>query len=394
MKKQINNQKRILIMLCFFAISIGLWGNFRQLWLADNLLNAAEIAKTMSYASILAVLYLIYYTNVISINKLKLGVGLTLFLKILVTTLLALVNGIGDIHLIKFLFFVDIACENMILSSIYPFLISYQQKEEIYGKKSVVEFSSKTIGILLGSILFGRTFGHLLVNYNICLMISIIFLILSLCTLIFIGEEGHKKVECSNKGLLNYLKKEALVKRYFVYTLFTQISYYIVFGLNMLILTNYATLSPSQATWFVLIFSLLASIFGKLALNHLRSKNDYINFFAKFLVRTILYIFIFITNHSKVLLVGIAYFILTSVAYDYVINGFVNEQIKEQYTLGFTVVQYIINLVGEAIGVFLAGMMYAHGFRYIYLAASLFMVVQLGLGIRLISIKRKMNQIS
>lgn len=379
-------------MLCLFAISIGLWGNFRQLWLAENLLSAEEIAKTMSYASILTVLYLIYYTNVVSINKLKLGVGISLFLKTIVTVGLFLVNGKGDIHLIKFLFFVDIACENMILSSIYPFLISYQQKEEIYGKKSVVEFASKTIGVLLGSILFGRTFGHILVNYNGCLMISIVFLILSLCTLIFINEEDHKKVECSNRGLISYLKGEKLVKLYLIYTILTQISYYIVFGLNMLIITNFAGLSPSQATWFILIFSLLASIFGKLALNRLRSKNDYINFSVKFLGRMILYILIFITNNYKVLLVGIAYILLTSAAYDYVINGFVNEQIKEQYTLGFTVVQYIISRVGEAIGVFLAGIMYIHGFRYIYLLASLFMIIQIVLGMYLISMKRKKRQ--
>ncbi len=31
-----TNENRILIMLSFFSISIGLWGNFKQLWLEEN----------------------------------------------------------------------------------------------------------------------------------------------------------------------------------------------------------------------------------------------------------------------------------------------------------------------------------------------------------------------
>lgn len=30
--KKIKNENQILIMLAFFSISVGLWGNFRQLW--------------------------------------------------------------------------------------------------------------------------------------------------------------------------------------------------------------------------------------------------------------------------------------------------------------------------------------------------------------------------
>lgn len=34
--KKIKSQNQILIMLAFFSISVGLWGNFRQLWLESN----------------------------------------------------------------------------------------------------------------------------------------------------------------------------------------------------------------------------------------------------------------------------------------------------------------------------------------------------------------------
>jgi hypothetical protein len=37
MKKIWNkNENKILIVLLFFSISIGLWNNFRQLWMQDN----------------------------------------------------------------------------------------------------------------------------------------------------------------------------------------------------------------------------------------------------------------------------------------------------------------------------------------------------------------------
>lgn len=35
-KQNLKNEKRILIMLAFYSISIGLWENFRQLWLEAN----------------------------------------------------------------------------------------------------------------------------------------------------------------------------------------------------------------------------------------------------------------------------------------------------------------------------------------------------------------------
>lgn len=35
-KLKLTNENKILIMLSFFSISIGLWGNFKQLWLEEN----------------------------------------------------------------------------------------------------------------------------------------------------------------------------------------------------------------------------------------------------------------------------------------------------------------------------------------------------------------------
>ena len=46
--KKIKNENQILIMLALFSISVGLWGNFRQLWLQDNNFSVTNISNILS----------------------------------------------------------------------------------------------------------------------------------------------------------------------------------------------------------------------------------------------------------------------------------------------------------------------------------------------------------
>ena len=58
MKETINkltNENKILIMLAFYSISIGLWGNFRQLWLESNSFSTSQISQILSALGILIV---------------------------------------------------------------------------------------------------------------------------------------------------------------------------------------------------------------------------------------------------------------------------------------------------------------------------------------------------
>lgn len=50
--KKIKDENKILIMLALFSISIGLWGNFQQLWLQSNSFNISQIGNVLSIASI------------------------------------------------------------------------------------------------------------------------------------------------------------------------------------------------------------------------------------------------------------------------------------------------------------------------------------------------------
>lgn len=57
-RSKIENQ--ILVMLAFFSISIGLWGNFRQLWLQDNNFSAVQISNIISIGSLFSVIGIIF----------------------------------------------------------------------------------------------------------------------------------------------------------------------------------------------------------------------------------------------------------------------------------------------------------------------------------------------
>ena len=69
--KNIRNENRILIILAFFSISIGLWTNFRQLWLQDNNFSVTQISNIMSIGALLSIIGIALIGRYITLNKLK-----------------------------------------------------------------------------------------------------------------------------------------------------------------------------------------------------------------------------------------------------------------------------------------------------------------------------------
>ena len=58
--KKIKNENQILIMLALFSISVGLWGNFRQLWLQDNNFSVTNISNILSIGTLISVIIIVY----------------------------------------------------------------------------------------------------------------------------------------------------------------------------------------------------------------------------------------------------------------------------------------------------------------------------------------------
>ena len=78
---KIKNENKILIMLAFFSISVGLWGNFRQLWLQDNNFSVTNISNIISIGTLISVIVIAFIGKYISLDKLKNALVIVLLIK-------------------------------------------------------------------------------------------------------------------------------------------------------------------------------------------------------------------------------------------------------------------------------------------------------------------------
>lgn len=116
--KKLSKSAEILIFLGLFGFSLGLFNNYRELWMNANNLSATSISRIIGISSIITVLVLFFFTIKVNTNKLKDGITISLILKMLTSTILICLNNTNKIVLIKFLMFFDIAFTELILSSI------------------------------------------------------------------------------------------------------------------------------------------------------------------------------------------------------------------------------------------------------------------------------------
>lgn len=69
--KKIKNENQILIMLALFSVSVGLWGNFRQLWLQDNNFSVTNISNILSIGTLISVIIIGLIGKYVKLDKLK-----------------------------------------------------------------------------------------------------------------------------------------------------------------------------------------------------------------------------------------------------------------------------------------------------------------------------------
>ncbi len=166
--KNIRNENRILIILAFFSISIGLWTNFRQLWLQDNNFSVTQISNIMSIGALLSIIGIALIGRYITLNKLKKTITFILIIKFINMLLLYYLNGTNQVEIIKLSIIADIVMEYIIITSIYPLITTIVKSITIYSKRKLTEYLFKDIGILFGGIFIGKSIAGILVNYNVC----------------------------------------------------------------------------------------------------------------------------------------------------------------------------------------------------------------------------------
>lgn len=386
---KIKEENKILIMLALFSISIGLWGNFRQLWLQDNNFVVTQISNIISVGTFISVIAIAFIGKYIKLDKLKNTLIIVLIIKFVNMVWLYVLNRTTLNNCINLSIVIDIVMEYIVITSIYPLITTITKNGKIYSKRRLTEYLFRDIGILLGGIIVGKTIAGLQINYNICLIISNIFLLISIFAITDI--KINKDIELAEKktSTIEYLLKDKMLILYLVYTLIGTIAMSTALGLKMLTLTNYFKFSDSYATNYLLIVGLLADAVGIIALKYLTPKNDYLTVTIKFGIRFIGYVIAFISNNIIITLIAITWSILISTAYENVCDAVYINRLENKYQLSFSNTSHIIRFLGEAIGIFLCGLMYEKGLRYMFGLSALFMIFQIGIAYYLIYLRKR-----
>lgn len=392
--KKIKSENQILTMLAFLSISMGLWENFRQLWLQDNGFSATDISTIISIGTLISVLGIILVGKYIRLDKLKAFVSCSLLIKFLNLLILLKLNNTNNIVFINISIVIDVLTSYLITTSIYPLITTIIKNNTIYSKRKLTEYLFRDIGILFGGIFIGKSIAGIAVNYNVCLIISNIFLIISIITMLNIKINYIEEKQQTKKSIFKYILKRKIIILYLLDVLVGTIAMSTGLGLKMLTLTNYFGFSDNIATNYLLIIGLIADGIGILALKYLTPKNDYLTITIKFGIRFISYIIAFISNNLIIILIAMTWSILISTAYENICDGVYINRVENEYQLSFTNIRYIIRFLGEAIGVFFCGRMYEMGLKYMFGLSAIFMIFQIGLAYYLIYLREKEKNIN
>ncbi len=385
---KLKEENQILVMLAFFSISVGLWGNFRQLWLQDNNFSVTQISNIISIGTFISVIAIALIGRYVTLHKLKSTLTFVLLIKFINILVLYFLNKTNQIELVRLTIVIDIVMEYIIITSIYPLITMIIKDNTTYSKRKLTEYLFRDIGILFGGIFIGKSIAGILVNYNMCLIVSNMFLVISLITIINIKINNIEEKQNKNNSMIRYILKSKILMLYLLDMFIGTMAMSTALGLKMLTLTNYFSFSDSVATNYLLIIGLLADVIGIVALKYLTSKNDYLTITIKFGIRFIGYVIAFISNNLIITLIAITWSLLISTAYENICDGVYINRVEKDYQLSFANIRYIIRFLGEAIGVFFCGMMYDIGLKYMFGLSAIFMIFQIGLAYYLIYLRR------
>lgn len=370
-----NKSFWLLFFLALFGLSIGLFDNYRELWMASNHLSTLTISHVISVSYIVTVLVLFYFTVKVSANKLKWGICISLALNMIAGTILICLNQSGNTFLIKFLMFFDIAFSQLILASIYPLMMSIKKDDVLYTKKNFIENLFSKLGFLFAAFILGKTIFSTFIDYNMCLLLSVIFNFLAFIVLMTVQIEENNKDTFNLRHTLTYFNRNKILYLFLFVNLLGDMVWGAILGMPMLLLTSKLHFSSTFSSFFILGLGICSSILSMIIVKYLRFKNDHYNLFIKFGLRIILYISIFMTNSKMLLIITLVYLFLTDCLYGFIFNSYFINNIEEKYSLFLTTLRYCSSLLGKAVGTFFCGIAFHLDFKYFVIPALLISII-------------------
>ncbi len=375
--KKIKDDKILLLVLFLMSFSIGIWSNYRQLWLKDMAgFSVNSISKLFSVALICSAII----SFIISLFSSKIKIKLVILESIIIRTLAMglLFFNISNFT-IKVCMLLTIMCEVIFGVGYYPLLTFVDKSDEMFRKKSLAEFVAKDIGIISIGILLGISVNNVpLIDYNDSLLIALFANVLSGVFLLLF--KIKEKISSKSSSLLKSFKnifKDKVNNYYLTGLLFINISYGIVFDLMLIILTDYINFEVSFASIFIIVCnflgSLSCSIFNKISDKISCNKGIFIKFGLRFLA----YIVAFIVGNINVFIASIVVAFITSRILEDKTAGVFLKRVNNSDQFLYGNIRYFVACIGEGIGAFLAGVFLGISFNYLFLGAGIITLIQI-----------------
>lgn len=156
----------------------------------------------------------------------------------------------------------------------------------------------------------------------------------------------------------------------------------------MLILTNILDISSKNATFYFLLMGIIADIFGVLALKKLTPKNDYLTILLKFGPRMLGYSLVFIFPSKEMTLIAITISLFLTTACENKTDAIYLNRIDTKYQLLFSNIRKLVGSLGNAVGLYLTGILFVFGSKYIFGVAALIGYFQIAFALYLVHLRK------
>jgi len=389
-RRRIEHQ--IMAMLACFSVSIGLWENFRQLWLQGNGFSAIDVSNIVSFGLLLSVVGIIVVGKTVKMSKIKNFMLAVLIIRSANMLLMCLLDGLGVSWLINISAALDVLTGTLIITSVYPLLTTVMKSNRAYSRRKLVEYLFRDIGVLIGGLLIGQVIAGCVVDYNVCLFISGAFSVAASAVMWQIKPTIMEHATASKFSVKKYIWKNRIQRTYMIYAFLAGAAYMATIGLRMLVLTDYFGLSARMGTNYLLLVGLASDVLGILALKYFTPKNDYVTIAIKFGTRLLIFAGAFFTNSLFLCFIALTWTLLSSTAYENITDGYYINAIDNRHQLKYNTIKYVATTTGEAAGTFLCGQMFDLGPKYIFGASGILIIFQLGVAFYLIRLRHEQNK--
>lgn len=385
---KISDETLILIMLAFMAFSISIWSNYRQLWLQDFGFNLAEISKILSVALICSAII----SFVISLFSTEVKIKDVLLLGMIIRSCAMTILVFNpNTYVIKICTLLCIMCETMFSIGFYPLLSTVNKSSSTYRKQSLINYISKDAGIIICGLLIGVVVGNRVFDYNSCLFLSLISSVIAICILLlYAPNKIYKKgkVLKINVAIKNLFKSK--INNIYLFIQFVvNISYGLIFGLMMLLLTDYIEFSVAFASIFIIGANVLGSIMCSFFIKYGKKISVKMSNIIKYGTRVLFYFLAFLFNNRIWFIIAVVFSYITYRLLDDKINGVYIRNIDTDSQFLFGNIRYFVLSIGEGVGTYLAGYILQISFNSLFLAASIVTLLQVILYFGLDNLRQK-----